>query len=458
MKLVMKFGGTSLADAERMRRCARLVQENAGPEGAAAVVSAMDGVTEELWALAEAAAVTGPALVETRLASLRRRHEEAAGCLGGVDRVTQLLAELERLREGIGAVGELTARSRDAVLSFGERLAAALFERALALEGLAPATFTGGEAGLVTDERFGEAEPLFELSLYQMGERVGRALGEGRTALVTGYIAATQHGVTTTLGRGGSDYTATLLGAALGAGEVWIWSDVDGLMSADPRLVPEARLLEQISFAEAVEMAQFGAKAMHPRALEPAAERGIPVRMKNTFNPASPGTLISGGEASGTVARSIHLVQDAGLINVTGAAMIGHAGTAARVFQTLAERGINIRMISQSVSEAGISLAVAGNQLEAARAALESALLRTRAARRVEADREVAIVAVVGSGMRGVPGVAARMFGAIARRGINVIAIAQGSSELSVSFVVSRAAGPEAVRALHEELVQAPGG
>ena len=205
-------------------------------------------------------------------------------------------------------------------------------------------------------------------------------------------------------------------------------------------------------------MAQFGAKAMHPRALEPAAERGIPVRMKNTFNPASPGTLISGGEASGTVARSIHLVQDAGLINVTGAAMIGHAGTAARVFQTLAERGINIRMISQSVSEAGISLAVAGNQLEAARAALESALLRTRAARRVEADREVAIVAVVGSGMRGVPGVAARMFGAIARRGINVIAIAQGSSELSVSFVVSRAAGPEAVRALHEELVQAPGG
>ena len=321
-------------------------------------------------------------------------------------------------------MGELTARSRDAVLSFGERLAAA----------------------------------LFELSLYQMGERVGRALGEGRTALVTGYIAATQHGVTTTLGRGGSDYSATLLGAALGAGEVWIWSDVDGLMSADPRLVPEARLLEQISFAEAVEMAQFGAKAMHPRALEPAAERGIPVRMKNTFNPASPGTLISGGEASGTVARSIHLVQDAGLINVTGAAMIGHAGTAARVFQTLAERGINIRMISQSVSEAGISLAVAGNQLEAARAALESALLRTRAARRVEADREVAIVAVVGSGMRGVPGVAARMFGAIARRGINVIAIAQGSSELSVSFVVSRAAGPEAVRALHEELVQAPGG
>jgi aspartate kinase len=206
-------------------------------------------------------------------------------------------------------------------------------------------------------------------------------------------------------------------------------------------------------------MAQFGAKAMHPRALEPAAERGIPVRMKNAFNPEAQGTLVADETgAPGAVARSIHLVRDAGLITVAGAAMIGHAGTAARVCQALADRGINIRMISQSVSEAGISLAVSASQLEKARAALEVALLRTGAVRRVLVEKDVAIVALVGGGMRGTPGVAARVFAAVASKGINVIAIAQGSSELSISFVVPSAAGPEAVRVLHEELLGGGGG
>jgi aspartate kinase len=244
----------------------------------------------------------------------------------------------------------------------------------------------------VTFERFGEAEPLMELSLYQIDQTLGPLLTAGEVPVVTGYIAATQHGITTTLGRGGSDYTATLLGAALKAEEIWIWSDVDGLMSADPRIVPEARRLECISFGEAVEMAQFGAKAMHPRALEPAAERGIPVRMKNAFNPEAPGTLVADETgAPGAVARSIHLVRDAGLITVAGAAMIGHAGTAARVCQALADRGINIRMISQSVSEAGISLAVCESAREGARRARGGSAAHrggaTRAGREGRRDR-----------------------------------------------------------------------
>lgn len=455
MKLVMKFGGTSLADAERIRRCARLVRDHAAGDRVAVVVSAMDGVTEELLALADAAVHGGHGITEARLAALRERHQEAARILGEPGPATALLEDLARLLQGLAAVGEVTPRSLDAVVSFGERLSAILFTRALGLEGVEAQTFTGQLAGLVTDQSFGEADPLLELSLYQVSQTLSPLLEKGKIPVVTGFIAATQHGVTTTLGRGGSDFSATLLGSALEADEIWIWSDVDGLMDADPRIVPTARRIERISFAEAVEMAQFGAKAMHPRALEPAAERGIPVRMKNTFNPDGPGTLIAedAEDAAGTVARSIHAITDAGLITVTGAAMIGRAGTAARVFQSLAERGINIRMISQSVSEAGISLAVTGRQLQSARAALESALLRTRAARRIEVEPEVAIVALVGSGMRGIPGVAARVFAAVARRKINVISIAQGSSELSISFVVPREAGAEAVRALHEEFL-----
>jgi aspartate kinase len=455
MNLVMKFGGTSLANAERIRGCAALVKARATEDRVAVVASAMDGVTEQLLSLADAAATGATDVPAAMLRALRRQHQDAAEALGAAGALDEMLERLERLAGGIEAVGECTPRSRDAVVSFGERLSSTLLGRALALAGVPSRVFTGAEAGIVTDERFGEADPLIELSLYQLKETLGPVLAGGEVAVVTGFIAATQHHITTTLGRGGSDYSATLLGAALGAGEVWIWSDVDGLMSADPRLIPGARRLERVSFAEAVEMAQFGAKAMHPRALEPAADRAIPVRMKNTFAPDGPGTLITAdGAATGEVARSIHLIRDAGMITVTGAAMMGHAGTAARLFQALGERGINIRMISQSASEAAISLAVAGSQLEMARAVVEAGLLRTGRVRRVLVEDDLAIVAMVGSGMRGTPGVAARMFDAIARESINVRAIAQGSSELSISLAVTRDRGADAVRVLHQEFIE----
>lgn len=454
MKLVMKFGGTSVADAERIRRCAQLVKERLKTDRVVTVVSALDGITEDLLAVAEAAAAANDPVLDAHLAQIRKRHQKAGAELGEPELLRPLQEQLDRLALGISAVGELTPRSRDAVLSFGERMSSLLFRKALELEGVKSKALTGQEAGLVTDETYGEAEPLMELSLYQIAEKLKPALEAGEAPVVAGFIAATQHGVVTTIGRGGSDFTATILGAAIKADEIWIWSDVDGLMSADPKIVPGARLLPRISFAEAVEMGQFGAKSMHPRALEPAAERKIPVRMKNTFKPEGEGTLIAQeGDGAGAVARAILLVKDCGLITVTGAAMIGRPGTAARILQTLAERNINIRMISQSVSEAGLSLAVAGKQLQRARGALESALLRTGVARHVQVDEEVAIVAVVGSNMRGMPGVAARVFAAVAKKNVNVIAIAQGSSEISISFIVKREAGAEAVRALHENLL-----
>jgi len=455
MKIVMKFGGSSVADAERMRRCARLVKDGAVANRVVAVVSALDGVTEELLELADAAGAANHPVMEARMTDVSRRHQECGRALGDPMLAAQLLGQLDRLILGISAVGELTPRSKDAVVAFGERLSAVLFRKALELEGVKARAFTGQEAGLVTNERYGEAEPLLELSLYQVAETLKGPLEADEVPVVSGFIAATQHGVTTTIGRGGSDYSATLVGAAIKADEIWIWSDVDGLMSADPRIVPGAKLLERIRFAEAVEMGLFGAKSMHPRALEPAAERKIPVRMKNTFNPTGPGTLITDdGPQSTDVVRSVLVVKDASLITVTGAAMMGRPGTAARIFQLLADRGINIRAIILSVSEAGICFAVAGSQAALARAALEAAMLRSGEARAVDVEEKVAIVAVIGSNMRGHPGTAARVFAAVGRGAINVIAIAQGSSELSISFMVKGDQGAGAVRALHDEFLK----
>ena len=271
--------------------------------------------------------------------------------------------------------------------------------------------------------------------------------------MVTGYIAATQDDVTTTLGRGGSDYTATIIGAALAADEVWIWTDVNGLMTSDPKIAPSAKMWPELSFQEATEMTIFGAKAMHPRALEPAMEENIPVRIRNVFNPENPGTLIVKEQKIklGDAVKAITLVKDVALVNVSGVGMVGTPGTAAKVFDVLGRDNINILMISQSVSEANISFVIQRSLLERAVSTLEIALLGRGLIREVTAEDDVCVVAVVGAGMKGTPGVASRIFAAIASKGINVRMIAQGSSELNISFVVKETDGEEAVRAIHEE-------
>lgn len=456
--IVMKFGGTSMRDAATIQRSAGIARESAPGQGVVCVVSAMDQVTELLLELGEAAASDnsgGRAAVNALLSQIRSKHESAATGIGGSapEAVRAMLDRLEHLADGINAVGELTVRSKDAVVSYGERLATALMASAMGCRGL-----TGQEAGIVTDEQFGKAAPLMDLSFYQLGANLRPLVERGEMVVVSGFIAATQHGVTTTLGRGGSDYTACIIGAALKAEEVWIWSDVDGLMTADPRIVPGAKLLESVTFAEAIEMGQFGAKSMHPLALEPAAEHGISVRFRNTFNREGGGTLLS---AEAPIAQSgdrwhatqpvkcVLLHRNAALITVSGAAMIGRPGTAAQVFRALADASVNIMMISQSVSEAGISLVVAKDHAERGKAVLERTLMRGGVARGVALLDQVAVVAAVGSGMAGHPGIAARVFGVVAEKGINVIAIAQGSSELSISFVTGSEDGAEAVRALH---------
>jgi aspartate kinase len=279
-------------------------------------------------------------------------------------------------------------------------------------------------------------------------------VSKGVVPVVSGFIAATPGGDTTTLGRGGSDYTATIVADALGADEVWIWTDVDGIMTADPRIVPGASVVKELSYAEAEEMAFFGAKNMHPLALGPARLAEIPVRIRNGYRPELPGTLIHRVERKKVgVAKAILLVKNVGMLTVSGETLMGKPGTAAQIFRALGDKWVNIIMISQSVSESNISMVVRRESLHKARLALESGRSPSGKGLVVETESDVAVIAAVGAGMKGTPGVAAKVFGAVAKAGINVRMIAQGSSELNISFVVREKDAVKAVEGLHSGLV-----
>ncbi len=460
MRIVMKFGGTSLASAERIKHVAELVKSHLRDNEVVVVCSAAGDTTDTLITLVEKARKGRHEEVEEILSGIESLHN---GLLDAVtdlrvredvsEAIRQQLRELRRAVLGITYLREATPRSTDYVLSFGEKFSTRIVSGALASLGVKTTYLEGGEAGIVTDSNFGEASPLMEVTRFEVKRKVGRLLEEGYTPTITGFIASNEEGVTTTLGRGGSDYTATILAYSLEADEVWLWSDVDGLMTAHPKIVKEARVLEKISYNEAIEMALFGAKGLHPRALEPAMNARIPVRIKNTFNVEAPGTLISeqGAPAGQRAVKAVLLVNDTAMLTVRGASMVGRPGTSARILDTLAKTGINVMMISQSVSESSISLIIRRGKLHKAVTALENALLGTGVVASIEYEDDVSVVAVVGEGMKGTPGVASRVFGAVAARGINIRMIAQGSSELNISFVVKENDGAEAVKAIHEE-------
>ena len=271
--------------------------------------------------------------------------------------------------------------------------------------------------------------------------------------VVTGYIAADQDGIITTLGRGGSDYTATILGFVLNVDEVWIWTDVDGIMTSDPKIIKEAKTIDGLSYGEAAEMAIFGAKAMHPRALEPVIKKHIPVRILNVFNPESKGTLISEGPEveSKEVVKAIALIKDVSMINIKGAGMVGAPGSYAKIFNILGKKNINIMMVSSAVSEANISIIIRRNQTERAMSTLEIALLGNNSGNEISYEDDVSVIAAMGANMKGSMGVASRIFTAVANKNINIRMIAQGSSELNISFVVKEKYGSLAVNAIHEE-------
>ena len=461
MKIVMKFGGSSLTNSTRIKSVARIVQGYASEHRIVVVASAMGDVTDRLVEIAELATKGESRKASTIVASLKHLHVRAATAVAGTGSGKDLMAninslnsELSKTVEGVSHLREMTDRSRDYLVSFGERFSGQILSSALKALGLKSRSLTGGEAGITTDDRFGEAKPLIEISYQQLRRRLEPILARKEVPVVTGFIASSLDGHITTLGRGGSDYTASLIGAAIEADEIWIWTDVDGLMTADPRIVKDARVLSRVSFGEALELSYFGAKMMHPRALFPASQRKIPVRIRNSTRPKIEGTVVSPKESdvNGHVAKAITMIRDVGIVTVGGAGMIGAPGTAAQVFQTLGSSNINIIMISQGSSEAAISCVIARKDVDKAVRALQLALLGQGYVEKITTEKDSCVIAAVGAGMKGTPGIAARIFGAVASKKINVRMVAQGSSEYNVSFVVAEHDGPTAVRAIHEEL------
>ena len=462
MRFVMKFGGTSVGDAEAILNAIRIAKDYLQKGNEVIVVtSALAKVTDELTEISQRA-VEGnlEATGEFIQKHLKKHTEVARACIHGEDHLRKVLddidetmKELSGILKSIARLKELTVRSKDYLLSFGERLSAPILWGAAQDLGLKAQWFTGCDTGITTDENFGEANPLMDITVRNVKAKLEPIIAKGELPIIAGYGACSPHGVSTTLGRGGSDYTATLIGAALDADEVIIWKDVEGLMTADPKIEPNAKVLHRMSYAEASEMAYFGAKAIHPRALQPVINKQIPVRIRSSFELNNEGTLIAGDREVKTdgVVKAVTVVDRVAMISVTGAGMAGLPGVAAKVFKVMGDADINILMISQSSSEAGISLVVPRNKLERAKNSLELGLLGTELVKDIVTEDGVCIVAAVGAGMKGSRGVAARVFKAVADRGVNVRMIAQGSSELNISFIVAEEDGPKAIRALHDE-------
>jgi aspartate kinase len=291
------------------------------------------------------------------------------------------------------------------------------------------------------------------VTTHQVRQTLDPLLEEGIVPVISGFIASTQEGVQTTLGRGGSDYTASIIGVGIKADEIWVWKDVEGLMTANPKIVKSAKMIRVISFAEAMELAHFGAEVVHPKALECAARYRIPFRVKSIHDPDGKGTIIENEVKvkSGDVVKAITNINDVSLITVSGASMVGTPRLAAKVLQILTDEDIDVLMISQSSSEESITLAIPKASGAKAQNALELSLLGSKEVREVAIEDGLSIVAVVGAGMRGTPGVAARVFGTMAGNDVNIRAIAQGSSELNISFIVKKVDAKKAVEALHTD-------
>jgi aspartate kinase len=468
MRLVMKFGGTAVDSPDKVRHVAQLLKSYKKGNEIVCVVSAVRGMTDGLLSIADSvkrgdkmaldefvkkSANTHMKIVEGAISDERLKSEALAA-------VKKIISELEDVLDGIVLLGEVTLKSLDYLMSFGERLSTPIVSFALQDIGLKSVHLTGKEAGLLTDSNFGEARPLMDTTKLRVSHKLEPMLKQDIVPVVTGFIGADQYGNITTIGRGGSDYTATIIATSVGAKEVWLWSDVDGLMTADPKLVNDAQVLKEVSFAEAMEMALYGAKYMHPRALEPVIDTKIPIRIRNTFNVKHNGTIIAQNPSkeSQKIVKSVSVIRHTALIDVSGGGMVGAPGTAAKIFDTLAKNRINIMMISQSPSESSISMVVRKTDLDKATTTLELSLLG-KVIKQINVNDDVAVIAVVGSGMRGIKGVAAKVFGAVAKYDINVIMIAQGSSELNLAFVVNDSDCEQAVRALHDEfeLAKRPG-
>jgi bifunctional aspartokinase / homoserine dehydrogenase 1 len=459
---VMKFGGTSVGNAECIARAAKIIANGAKQGHCVAVVSAMSGVTNRLIDAAKTAQTGNSAGATAAMEMLRSQHEIALTALIKKEedreqvrkKLDAVLAEGSRFCEGTALLRELSPRTMDAISSLGERLSAPLVSAAVRELGLKSEAVEATEL-IVTDEFHGGAEPQMEQTREKSQARILPLLKQDIVPVVTGFLGATPGGELTTLGRGGSDFSATILGAALDADEVIIWTDVEGVLTADPRLVKEARTIPEISYREAAELAYFGAKVLHPKTLRPVIQEGIPVWIRNSFEPEKLGTKITPqGQNSSGGAKALTAIQDVTLISVGGPGIVGLPDVVGRTFSTTAEVRANVLLISQSSSQNDICFGVSSADAQRTAEALRKEFAQDLEHHKVEhirVDPQIAIVAVVGQNMCGTPGIAGKTFNAMGREGVNLIAIAQGSSETNISFVIEEKSVVPALRSLHKE-------
>jgi aspartate kinase len=482
--LVMKFGGTSVGSIEAINQVANIVLDCSKEwNRLIVVVSAMSGVTDALIYSAQLAAA-GDEKYRGVVDDLRTRHRSVVDALLSQGRertqllaiVDELLNELASFCYSIHILGEVTPRAMDTIASRGERINTRIMAAVLRQQGLRSEAVDATEL-IVTDDKFQNAAPLMEPTRAQISACLGSLLDSGIVPIVTGFIGATEKGVTTTLGRGGSDYTAAILGDCLDADEVWTWTDVDGVMTADPLIVPDARVIDSLSYSEVSELAYFGAKVLHPKTILPIVQRNIPLWVKNTFNPTHRGTRIVPDEespndriraitaikgenmraelADGEI-KAVTSIQGLSMVTIEGRGMLGVPGIAARTFSAVAGQGASVLMISQASSEQSICFVIPSPTVEPVTEAIEEEMAQELARKDIDqiwSLNDVVIVTVVGAGLRSTPGISARIFGALGRASINVIAIAQGSSEYNLSLVVAAEDAVDAVQQIHSEVI-----
>ncbi|MFZ5911553.1 MAG: aspartate kinase [Chloroflexota bacterium] len=462
--LVMKFGGTSVGSPDALAQAAGIVRAaRADWERVVVVTSAMAGVTNLLLASADRAAQGDVDALEATGQKLRDKHFGAAEALiedpAARKRVEEeiggLVAAFVELCRAIAVLGEASPRALDAVASLGERMCVRLLAGVATARGV-PAEYVESSEIIITNDHFQNAHPDFAVTTQKTRQRLEPLLARGVVPVVTGFMGATPSGAITTLGRGGSDYSAAILGAVLPADEVWIWTDVDGVMTADPRLVPSARTLPEITYSEIAELAYYGAKVLHPKTIRPVVEAGIGLRICNTFNPSHPGTrLVSNqaGKPNGKmIVKAVTAIRKQKLVTIEGHGMLGVPGVAARAFGAVASTRTSVPLITQASSEQSICFAAPSEATASVLAALEAAFsveLAEGDIDRIWATEDVSIITVVGAGMSRTPGVAGQVFSQLGQERVNVLAIAQGSSEVSISMVVDDADTEAAVKALH---------
>ena len=463
--LTMKFGGTSVGSADAIRQVADIIQaQQKEPDWLVVVVSAMSGVTNALIEGAATAAADDDKTYRAIHNDLRHKHTQAIDALIPADHerdrlhkaVYDILDEFAVLCHSVYILGEVTPRAMDTISSLGERMSARILAGYLRFLGVQSESVDSTEL-IVTDDNFQHAMPLMDATSHKVNVTLKPLLDRNIVPIVTGFMGATEDGVTTTLGRGASDYVAAILGMVLKTDEVWIWTDVDGVMTAAPAIVPEAKIIPELTYSEVGELAYFGAKVLHPQTIRPVVESGIPLWVKNTFNPQCQGTkIVAESEHTNGAVKAVTSIKKLSMVTVEGRGMLGVHGIAARTFAAVSGQKANVLMISQASSEQSISFIIPTRKVDTVVDALKqefSLELHRRDIDRVYALDDVVIISAVGSGMRGTPGVAASIFQALGSAGINVIAIAQGSSECSISLVVSEDDADEAVRSIHRSVV-----